>query len=63
MDIISKVLSKPTTSWTDVQKSLKTTIQVRNFAVNKTLIKQCTDILVKHIKSKLLYHNEFCLSV
>jgi hypothetical protein len=52
MDTISKVLSKSSVSWTDVQKNLKVAIQARNFSVNKLLVKQCTDLLVKHIKSK-----------
>ena len=54
MDTYSKVLSKSSVSWTDVQKNIKVAIQGRNFSVNKFLIKQCTDILVKHIKSKFV---------
>ena len=51
MDTYSKILSKSSISWTEVQKSLKTSIQGRNFSVNKLIIKQCTDLLVKNIKS------------
>lgn len=48
MDLCTKVLSKTSISWQDVQKNLKT----RNFTINKQLVQQCTDLLIKHIKSK-----------
>lgn len=67
MDLSNKVLAKAPISWGDVQKQLLTVIQTRGTSIhsstssthqlpiNKVFVKQCTDLLIKHIKSKLPY--------
>ncbi len=67
MDLSNRVLSKAAISWTDVQKQLLTVIQTRGttihtssqtthqMAINKQYVKQCTDFLIKHIKSILSF--------
>ena len=67
MNICNKVLSKAPISWPDVQKQLLNVLQSRtsssgftssaSMPINKNFVKQCTDYLIKHIKSllKILY--------
>lgn len=69
MDFCNKVLSKAPVSWVDVHKQLLTVMQTRTtnmtsnygssasslgLAINKASVKQCTDLLIKHIKSKII---------
>jgi hypothetical protein len=72
MDLCNKVLSKAPISWADVQKQLLTTIQTRGSSggistlssnssssmlpINRLFVKQCSDFLIKHIKSELKYY-------
>ena len=67
MDLCNKVLSKAPVSWADVQKQLLTVIQTRGTSIhsstststllpiNKAFVKQCTDLLIKNIKSIYIY--------
>jgi hypothetical protein len=70
MNLTNQVLARTAVSWTDVQKQLFSVIQTRGggavlnttanpsatILINKPLVKQCTDLLIKHIKSNLRCH-------
>lgn len=68
MDFCNKVLSKAPISWPDVQKQLFTVMQsrtsgmssnsVNSLGFNKASVKQCTDLLIKHIKSNSLIFSQ-----
>ena len=63
MNLSNKVLSKAVMSWADVHKQLLIVIQTRGTSIhtssstthqlpiNKVFVKQCTDLLIKHIKN------------
>ena len=65
MDICDKVLSRSQLSWSDVQKQILSVIQTRSSSIqsninsssslpiNKIFLRQCTDLLIKHIKSDI----------
>ena len=71
MDFCNKVLSKAPVSWPDVQKQLFTVMQsrtssmssnygssVNSLGFNKASVKQCTDLLIKHIKSNSIFFGQ-----
>lgn len=66
MNLANKVLSKSSISWSDVQKQLLSGLvqttsgggrigppssSSSTIQINKPLVRQCTDLLIKHIKS------------
>lgn len=72
MDFCNKVLSKAPISWPDVQKQLFTVMQSRTSSIssnygssvnslgfNKASVKQCTDLLIKHIKSNSIFFGQY----
>ncbi len=59
MDAYNKILSKNSSSWADIQKNLKSILQTRNFSINKTVVKQSIDLLIKNMNSLCFWIDHF----